>query len=305
MHEASVALRTAEEAVELTRGLDENFVSAYPGVGLAAALLAAGDPARAAGVLVGSAGGEELPLIPRSWRAHALELLARCHLELGRPESAARAAALAEAAATGVGLPVALAWAERAAAAVTLDAGDPPAAAERALSSARAAEQVGAVVEAALSRTLAGRALAQAGRDDAAVAEFERAAATFEACCAPRYRDAAERELRKLGRHIHRRTRKGSVQGVGLESLSERELEVARLVVDRKTNREIATELFVSLKTSSHISAICSTSSRCPHASRSRAPWNAQPREARFRERVTAAPLRGPAGGWPPPSSLR
>ena len=36
---------------------------------------------------------------------------------------------------------------------------------------------------------------------------------------------------------------------MGVESLSERELEVARLVVDRKTNREIAAELFVSLKT--------------------------------------------------------
>jgi DNA-binding NarL/FixJ family response regulator len=65
----------------------------------------------------------------------------------------------------------------------------------------------------------------------------------------PRYRDAAERELRKLGRHFHRRTRRGAVDGDGLESLSERELRVARLVVERTTNREIAAELFVSLKT--------------------------------------------------------
>ena len=32
-------------------------------------------------------------------------------------------------------------------------------------------------------------------------------------------------------------------------TLSERELQVARLVVDRKTNPEIAAELFLSLKT--------------------------------------------------------
>jgi hypothetical protein len=70
--------------VELTREVDENFVSAYPGVGLAAALLAAGDPARAVGVRVGSAGGEELPLIPRSWRAHALERSRRTHASRSR-----------------------------------------------------------------------------------------------------------------------------------------------------------------------------------------------------------------------------
>ncbi len=89
------------------------------------------------------------------------------------------------------------------------------AAAERALASAAAAERAGAVVEAALSRTLAGRALARAGDADAAVAELERAAAELEACGAMRYRDAAERELRKLGHHIHRRTRPGSADGSG------------------------------------------------------------------------------------------
>jgi DNA-binding NarL/FixJ family response regulator len=48
---------------------------------------------------------------------------------------------------------------------------------------------------------------------------------------------------------VHRRTRKGTAGADALADLSERELEVARLVVDRKTNREIAGELFVSLKT--------------------------------------------------------
>jgi DNA-binding NarL/FixJ family response regulator len=36
---------------------------------------------------------------------------------------------------------------------------------------------------------------------------------------------------------------------VGLEALTGRELQVARLVVDRKTNPEIAAELFLSQKT--------------------------------------------------------
>ena len=243
------ALRAAEESAEITRGLSESFVSAFPGLALAAALLPAGEPARAVDVLPRLAGGPELPLIPGSWRAQGFEILASSHLQLGRRDDAERAVALAQARAAEVGLPTAVCWAQRAAAALALDAGQPAQAAKRAMASAAAAEGAGAVLEAALSRTLAGRAHAKAGDGDSAVAELEQAVAQLDACGAQRYRDAAERELRKLGRHIHRRTRRGTADGAGLELLSERELQVAHLVVDRKTNREIAGELFVSLKT--------------------------------------------------------
>jgi DNA-binding NarL/FixJ family response regulator/tetratricopeptide (TPR) repeat protein len=244
------ALTSAEEAMDLARELEEhNFLSAYPGLGLAAALLQSGDPAGAVEVLIGSAGGPELPLIPGGWRAMAHELITHCYLELGRRDEAARAAGVADATAGAIGLPMATAWAERAAAAVAFDAGEPAAAAKRALASAAAAERAGGVVEAALSRTLAGRALAQAGKAAEAATALTGAAAALDACGAPRYRDAAERELRRQGHHIHRRTRPGIADGHGLETLTERELEVARLVVDRKTNAEIATALFLSVKT--------------------------------------------------------
>ena len=49
-------------------------------------------------------------------------------------------------------------------------------------------------------------------------------------------------------RRLHRRTRPGTADS-GVESLTERELQVARLVVDRKTNPQIAAELFLSQKT--------------------------------------------------------
>src|SRR5262249_46681162 len=137
----------------------------------------------------------------------------------------------------------------RAAAAVALNAGDAALAAERALASADAADAVGAPIEAALSRTIAGRALAETGEKDQAVAELQRAAAALGACGAWRYRQSAERELRRLGHHIHRRTRPGTAGGAGIESLTGRELQVARLVVDRKTNPQIAAELFLSQKT--------------------------------------------------------
>ena len=137
----------------------------------------------------------------------------------------------------------------RGAAAVYLLAVSPRGAAAGAVAAAAGAAESGAPIEAALSRTLAGRALAQAGERDRAVSELQSAARDFEACGALRYRDEAERELRKLGHRIHRRTRPGKTDGTAIESLTERELQVARLVVDRKTNHEIATELFLSQKT--------------------------------------------------------
>jgi len=111
------------------------------------------------------------------------------------------------------------------------------------------ATEAGAPIEAALSRTLAGRALAQVGERDRAVAELQYAAAELETCGALRYRDAAERELGKLGHRIHRRTRPGKADATGIETLTARELQVARLVADSKTNPEIAAELFLSPKT--------------------------------------------------------
>ena len=242
-----LALASAQEAVELSAGLDEGFHSAEAAVDLARALLETGraEPE----LLLGSAGGPDLVLIAGGPRAHALELLTRCWLALDRLDEARRAAASAAAWASAVQLPMAVTWAERAQAAVDLQAGDAAGAAERALVAAASADEVGAPIEAGLSRLLAGRALAQAGERERAAAELQHAAEAFESCGAPRYLGSAERELRKLGHRIHHRTRPGRAGGTRLESLTERELQVARLVVDRKTNHEIAADLFLSEKT--------------------------------------------------------
>jgi predicted ATPase/DNA-binding NarL/FixJ family response regulator len=247
--EMEFALAAAQESVDLSQDLSEGFHTAEAAADLAAASLETGQPERAVELLLGSAGGEELVLIAGSPRARFLEVLARSWLALDRHAEARRAAMCADAWASAVQLPMAAVWADRATAAVDLHAGDAVRAAEKALMSAAAADQVGAPVEAALSRLLAGRALAQAGQNDRAVAELERAAADFDRCGALRYRDEAERELGKLGRRVHRRTRPGKPDAIGLESLTGRELQVARLVVERKTNPEIAAELFLSQKT--------------------------------------------------------
>jgi DNA-binding NarL/FixJ family response regulator len=243
------ALVAANEAVEVTRELDDTLVSTYAGVALASALVESGDEGPAIEVLVTSAGGEDLPLIAGGWRATYFELLTRCRLAIGDPAGAEAAAQRAGATASALGLPLARAMADRAAAAVALARGDAAAAAARALAAATAADEVGARVEAARARTLAGRALGRAGEHGRAVAELERAVRQLDACGAPRFRREAERELRRLGRHVHRRTRPGKADGAALETLTQRETEVARLVVDRRTNPEIAGELFLSVKT--------------------------------------------------------
>jgi DNA-binding NarL/FixJ family response regulator len=78
---------------------------------------------------------------------------------------------------------------------------------------------------------------------------LQHAATALEACGALRWRDEAERELRRLGHRVHHRTRRGKAGATGIEALTSRELQVARLVVDRKTNPQIAAELFLSQKT--------------------------------------------------------
>jgi hypothetical protein len=59
--------------------------------------------------------------------------------------------------------------------------GDPICAAELASAAAATGDEIGAPIEAARSRILVGRALAQAGHADRAAAELQRAAAELEA----------------------------------------------------------------------------------------------------------------------------
>jgi DNA-binding NarL/FixJ family response regulator/tetratricopeptide (TPR) repeat protein len=242
------ALRHTEESVELADAVDSPVATAWSGMILGFVLIERGEPARGLEIMIRRAGGDELPAAGGGWRAWSLDRLAAGWLALGRRAEAARAVAAAEAVAAETGLRHPAAMAQRAPARLALDAGDAVLAAERALASAAIAEELGARLEAALSRILAGRALAAGGDTAAAATEFERAAAALEQCGALGYRGEAERELGRLGRRRPRRSRPGTGEP-GIGSLTERELEVARLIVDRRTNTEIAAQLYVSRKT--------------------------------------------------------
>ena len=242
------AIAAGQESLDLAVEANQAVISVRAASILAVALLDAGQSDRAAAVLAGPLGAEQFSSIPAVWRAYLLELMTRCWLALGRREEAEAAAVGATASAEMVGLRSARAMASRATAAVALARKDAPTAAQQALLAAELAAAVGMPVEAALARTIAGQALAELGDKDGAIHELEIAAAALDRCGAVRYRDAAQRSLRQLGQHIHRRTRPGdSESGVG--ALTGRELEIAELIVDRKTNAEIARELFLSKKT--------------------------------------------------------
>jgi DNA-binding CsgD family transcriptional regulator len=244
-----LALTTGEEGLELMEAMEPGPSSAFAAAALASARFESGDAQACVELLLTKAGGETLSWIGGGWRARFLEVLTRGLLVIGRRSDAERAAVAAQACADEVALPSALAMANIAAAALTLDRNEPATAAERAVAAVAELESVSAWFDAARARVLAGRAFAQAGDRIRAAFEFELAAAAFDSFDSFRYRDEAERELRKLGRRIHRQARSGSRTQSGITALTARELEIAQLVVDRKTNAEIAAELFLSQKT--------------------------------------------------------
>ena len=244
-----VALATAEESFELAKELDEGPISAHAAIVLSVVLLELGDSDRCIELILAGAGGIELRLIGGGWRARYCELLTRAFLASGRKPEAKQAAGLAQARADEVPLPMARAMARLAAADLDLDAGRPLAAAEQALVATSILEEADDLYDAAVARAFVGRALAQAGERAAAIAELETAAEAFNSFGSVRHHAQAVRELRKLGRRVRGRTQPGLSDGKRISSLTARELEVARLVVDRKTNPEIAAELFLSPKT--------------------------------------------------------
>jgi DNA-binding CsgD family transcriptional regulator len=248
------AVRSGERGVGAAAA-SSSPLSGIARVQLASALLEIGEPERCRQQLTAADGRPDLPPLPL-YETFCLELLVRAELALGRHERAAELAARAEETSERLGLELPLAQARRARAALLLARGEFQAAAAEALTSCEAAAGAGAPVEAARSRVLAGRALAAAGEREAAVSQLEVAHKQLTSCGAFRYGDEAARELRKLGRGVARiaERRPGDSDPLGL---TRRELEVMELVAAGKTNREIAEELFLSVRTvDGHVSRI-------------------------------------------------
>jgi DNA-binding NarL/FixJ family response regulator len=243
------AVQNGAEACELASALGDSAISSWAGLAHGVALLEAGRGDEALGVLTSELGGREAAQIPGGWRAHAAMEITRAAVAAGDLEIAAAAAQSTTDTADQTGLPMARSWAGRAHAELMLATGEPGKAADAALLAADQAGALGARLDRAATRELAGRALRADDDMNRAVEQFLLAATEFDECRAHHHRDRVELELGKLGRRPSRRSRARSAEKLGPGALSGRELEVAKLVVDRMTNAQIAETLFLSQKT--------------------------------------------------------
>lgn len=239
----------SEESWMRAEPLGEGMIRAFAAASRASTVLQLGRPAEAIELIHGAAGGPDVALIAGGWRGLWYETLAAAHLQTGDIGSARDTVARARALAAEVRVDIAAMGADRAEAAVALATGLPARAVELAGSAVAAAEAIGSPIWTASCQELLGRTLTAAHDDKAAATALERASAGYDALAAVRLRDRVDGELRRLGRTVHRRTRPGERGEQGLAALTGRELEVAELIRAHATNREIATELFLSLKT--------------------------------------------------------
>jgi DNA-binding CsgD family transcriptional regulator/tetratricopeptide (TPR) repeat protein len=243
------AVRFSEESWRRAAPLPAGMIRAFAAAAHASSLHAMGRSAEALDLLYGAAGGPELGLLAGAWRGVWFEIAVDCHLRLGDPVNAGAAVERAHVLADEVPTPLAMMTADRAAAAHALATGAPARSVELLCSALAHAETMRSPVHVAWCRELLGHALLAAGDRSAGVRELAIASEMSDALGTFRHRDRIDAELRRHGETVHRRTRPGARDASGLEALTGRELEVAELIRDHATNREIAGELFLSQKT--------------------------------------------------------
>jgi DNA-binding NarL/FixJ family response regulator len=128
--------------------------------------------------------------------------------------------------------------------------GDTAGAAATALDAAGAARLATLPREELETRVAAGRALIAGGERERGLEELQRVAADAALKGAGALHSAAAREVRRAGGRIAA-TRHAGTAG-RLDSLTPREREVADLVVQGRSNKEVAGALFLSEKTVEH-----------------------------------------------------
>jgi DNA-binding CsgD family transcriptional regulator/tetratricopeptide (TPR) repeat protein len=187
------------------------------------------------------------------WALHRLlPIIAEAHLWLEDLEGARRAGERMRELSDRLDHSLGRSWADACEAMVLWKGGD---AAQGAVAMREAAEALEAVpmipAAARIRRQLAGR-LADMGEREAALQELRRVHEIFVRLGATRELDKTRVQFRELGSRPPRR-----VPGTGASGLTERELEVARLVARGQSNKRVGKELGISPRTvSTHLSNI-------------------------------------------------
>jgi DNA-binding CsgD family transcriptional regulator/tetratricopeptide (TPR) repeat protein len=206
--------------------------------------------------ICGDGNQSDLSLLPAGLRPRVCSVLATAEIGLGKLEDAEQWVRTAELTAQQLGLTAGLADAARARATLLFAQGAISAAVEHATMAADSYRNLERPIDAARCDVLAGRALALLGERHRALECLQRAYDELAAREVRHHRDEAARGLRDLGVRVSRKRRAGE-RVSGLDALSSRELEVAKLVARGHTNRQIAGELFVTPKTvESHLAHI-------------------------------------------------
>jgi DNA-binding NarL/FixJ family response regulator len=235
--EQAADITEAAGAGELARGIRRE---------LALTWLEAGDPDRCAEALTAAGTPGEAHVEPGS-RCLLAEALTHAELARGERRAARGWAESAERWSAPLDLPLSRAYARRAMARVLLADGDAEGAVGAAREAVALAKAAHAAVERARGLPVLARALLEAGERDQAVATLREAERALGRCGASRQRDAAARELRRLG--VRAPARRASQASGTVASLSRRELEVAGLVAAGHSNRQVAAELYLSENT--------------------------------------------------------
>lgn len=244
-----LALAAGTESRAINRQFGTALIAASDAWLYGEALLEAGQPDRLVALVLDAAGGPDCELLPWGYRYRAWQLLARADVRRGRYADAAGWLDRLDAAIPGLGaLQLPRADGDRARAELLLAQDRPADAVQAALRAVEAAEQVRAHLDAARARLLAGLAFGAAGDRDRAVELLDRARTELDSFGARRYHDQAVQLLRGLGVRIGRGGRRGG-SGSGLETLSDREREIAELVAEGRTNKEIGAALYLSVRT--------------------------------------------------------
>ena len=247
------ARRAATEFTELLPQLEPSNLTRTGDCSIAA-IRAADDPERCIAEMQAAAGGRIEDANP-TWATWLLLVMTRASIATGRLDEAERWAERAARHAAALGLPAGAVRGACARAEVRLARDEPEEAATLALAAAADADRVGAPRDAADARLLAGRALAAQNRRAPALDVLQRVAADAARGCAFSIRDAAAAELRSLGARLPRRDGAGADGGAG--ALTSREREVAGLVAEGRSNKQVAAALFLSDRTVEyHLSAV-------------------------------------------------